>query len=1276
MAEDGLCYFTWSMKTQTDRLAEQERQLQQGFRAHIRSLCSERVVVLYYLGIVLLPLFGILDYFIAPPHLLHSFLILRLAAAVILLAILLVAYPLVGKQHPALLGILGPPIVGGSVSLMTVPLGGYESPYYAGLNLVILGVTLVMPFNVRESALTCGLVYATYVVPNVLVNTINRPDLFLNNNFFILGTIVIALTSSHYSRKLRFHEFRSRLQLSQTNEKLTSLDEEKTLLFSNLGNLIISSLDSQNTLLSVLKLIKENFGVYRAACFRCDSQGRMTGKPVLLEADEVFCGQLQGLRTTLQVLPRFAKAARTGEPVILAAEPVEQVVLEELQTRALAVVPLRENGVTAWVLLADYGDSRAGIHDEKFRSLLNLAQPISAALDKARLFESEKRRTAQLVVIHNISRRISSILDFDSVFSEFASLLQSHFQFSHISIYTLDDRDRLVVAAQVEAQAERMAIPSELLMTGDSFIVRAFKRDHTVQRNAADDDLFLEDTLLPGIKSQICIPFQHASKTAGIINIESSKHLAFDSQDVAVIETLGDYLATWVNNANLYTDIGRKANALQTLNSIGKAISSELNMNNLFELIYSQVHQVLNSEDFFIALWEQSHNRIEVKFEVSNGRRRTYVRSLSQDSLVGYVMQTRTPFLVKDQFEKVYETITGRRPHLIAQSWLGVPLILGEQALGVIVLQNIRIRRSYDRDDLNFLSTIADQAAVAISNARLFREAQERAMRLAVVNEITREASLNLDVDKLFEKITVQLKRVISFEKSSIAIYQHETDTFSLVNVYGENITAGFYKGMQIPGRETVMKIAHDTKKPYYTRSLNQNVANSSPYLITQGIQSAVSIPIISEDVCLGTLNLGSQKEDGFSPDQVDLMQTIANGLGNALKNARLYTALEHSYSELQTAQEQLIKSEKLRALGEMSAGVAHDFNNMLGAILGRAQLMKTQVVDPGILRGLDIIEKAAIDGSATIRRLQDFTRKRTDQVFKYVDLVQVIEDTLSMTRTRWETSAHVNGIQYNVTTHFDVVMPIAGESSELIEVLTNVIFNALDAMPLGGSLHIRAGTENSRVFASVTDTGRGMTEEIRRRVFDPFFTTKGVKGNGLGMSVAYGIVNRHKGEIEIESEVEKGTTVRIFLPVNLHAVRQVAEVPVKPERRIGRFLIVDDEDPIRDLLAEMLVEQGHEVHTASGGREGLEIFKARMPDLVITDLGMPEVSGWDVATGVKALSPTTSVIMMTGWGITLDKDRARERGVDVILSKPFQISEMQKVLNEMLDRRYTVARI
>jgi CheY-like chemotaxis protein/nitrogen-specific signal transduction histidine kinase len=386
------------------------------------------------------------------------------------------------------------------------------------------------------------------------------------------------------------------------------------------------------------------------------------------------------------------------------------------------------------------------------------------------------------------------------------------------------------------------------------------------------------------------------------------------------------------------------------------------------------------------------------------------------------------------------------------------------------------------------------------------------------------------------------------------------------------------------------------------------------------------------------------------------------------LKNARLYSVLEQSYLELQNTQEQLVKSEKLRALGEMSAGVAHEFNNILAAILGRAQLMKGQVHDPEVVRGLDMIEKAAKDGASTVKRLQDFTRKRTDQVFKQVDLVQVIEDTLSMTRPRWEDSAYLDGIQYSITTQYEPVLPVAGESSELREVFTNIIFNALDAMPTGGKINIRVGTLDDRAFASITDTGSGMTEEVRRKVFDPFFTTKGVKGNGLGMSVAYGIVTRHKGDLEVESELGKGTTVKVTLPINLNVPCQEIETPVLPQRKTGQFLIIDDEAPIRDLLAELLSSQGHVVFTAPSGKEGLEIFQNQAPDLVITDLGMPQMSGWEVATTVKKVNPTTPVILMTGWGVTLDSDEVRKKGIEMVITKPFQIAELQKILNGMIE--------
>ena len=539
-----------------------------------------------------------------------------------------------------------------------------------------------------------------------------------------------------------------------------------------------------------------------------------------------------------------------------------------------------------------------------------------------------------------------------------------------------------------------------------------------------------------------------------------------------------------------------------------------------------------------------------------------------------------------------------------------------------------------------------------------------------MVNEVAREASLHLDTDRLFETINAQFKRIVGFVKSSMSIYYPESDVFSLVNVYAEGIPATFYKGMQVPASGTVMKIACETKKPYYSRSPEQFQHCHSNTLAKQGIQSAICIPIIADNVCIGTLNFGSPQKDGFAEGQIDLLVTVAHNLGTALKNAHLYSSLQQSYIELSNAQEQLVKSEKLRALGEMAAGVAHDFNNILCAILGRAQLLRQRVEqDPGILAQLEVIEKAAIDGAATVRRLQNFTRQRTDQVFKPVNLVEIINDTLSLTRTRWEDAAQQQGVHYAVSTELEPVQQVAGEESELREVFTNIVLNALDAMPGGGPLHIHVGSRDDQVFASMTDTGYGMTKEVQEKIFDPFFTTKGKAGNGLGMSVTYGIISRHKGQIQVQSEIGKGSTITVIVPANADLSGQEAPSTdaSPPPRKKGRFLIIDDEAQIRDMLAEMLSAQGHEVFTASGGQQGLQVFKDQLPDLVVTDLGMPGVSGLDVANAVKAANSRIPVILMTGWGMTLAEEEVRKNGVDFIISKPFQLPEMERILNQIL---------
>ncbi|NIL99943.1 MAG: HAMP domain-containing protein, partial [Acidobacteria bacterium] len=228
--------------------------------------------------------------------------------------------------------------------------------------------------------------------------------------------------------------------------------------------------------------------------------------------------------------------------------------------------------------------------------------------------------------------------------------------------------------------------------------------------------------------------------------------------------------------------------------------------------------------------------------------------------------------------------------------------------------------------------------------------------------------------------------------------------------------------------------------------------------------------------------------------------------------------------TETQRLREELEDTQRLRALGELSSGVAHDFNNLLGAILGRIQLLRTRGFPPDVDGDMAVIEKAAQDGRETVRRIQEFSRTRTDRPFEPLSLAEIIDDAVEITRGRWKTESERRNVKVQIAVECDKVPPILGSATELREVFTNLILNAADAMPQGGALTLRCFRRGSEIHAEVEDTGVGMTEEIRRHLFDPFFTTKGNSGTGLGMSVAYGIVCRHGGTIQVETALGTGT--------------------------------------------------------------------------------------------------------------------------------------------------------
>jgi signal transduction histidine kinase/CheY-like chemotaxis protein len=369
---------------------------------------------------------------------------------------------------------------------------------------------------------------------------------------------------------------------------------------------------------------------------------------------------------------------------------------------------------------------------------------------------------------------------------------------------------------------------------------------------------------------------------------------------------------------------------------------------------------------------------------------------------------------------------------------------------------------------------------------------------------------------------------------------------------------------------------------------------------------------------------------------------------------------------------QQVMRSEKLAALGTLAAGVAHNINNVLAAIVARTDLLLRQAEDGELKQWLDSIQQSALDGASMVRRLQDFARTGAPEPMVAVDVNRVITEVLQFTQARWKDEADLRGTKIEVITELAEIPQISGNPAELREVFTNVILNALDAMPNGGCLRVGTRYEPGRdegpwVEAVFEDNGIGMTEEVRQRIFDPFFTTKGLKGTGLGLSTSYGIVARHGGSITVESELGRGSRFFIAFPIPAELPRGPEALPTPVGRRTGTILVIDDEPHLREVVTNLLRLEGHMAVSAGSGIEGVEVFRSEPFDVVITDLGMPDLTGLEVARKVRELHPGVKVVLCTGWNAALNQAEKETSGVDRLLEKPFRLDKLLHLVNDLL---------
>lgn len=577
------------------------------------------------------------------------------------------------------------------------------------------------------------------------------------------------------------------------------------------------------------------------------------------------------------------------------------------------------------------------------------------------------------------------------------------------------------------------------------------------------------------------------------------------------------------------------------------------------------------------------------------------------------------------------------------------------------------------------------QAEVGVREKAQF-DLQAQLARLDLLSRTTRAIGERQDLRSIFQVVIRSLEDSLPIDFGCICLYSAEEVLLTVACVGVRSAALALELALTEQSRISIDRNGlgrcvqgHLVYEPDITQS-------QFPFprrLAQGGLGSLVITPLIVEGRVFGVLVAARARVEGFSSGECEFLRQLGENVAIAANQAQLYNALQKSYEDLQKTQQAALQQERLRALGQMASGIAHDINNALSPVsLYTESLLDTEANLSTRARDyLTTIQRAIDDVAKTVARMREFYRPREPQLaLAPVQLNTLVPQVVDLTRARWSDIPQQRGHFIRLQTALAPELPtVMGAESEIRDALTNLIFNAVDAMPEGGTITIRTSVSQPTeegdvqfVTVEVQDTGIGMDEETCRRCLEPFFTTKGERGTGLGLAMVYGMIERHSAEIQVQSKLGEGTTVALkFLVSVAQPASPQAYTPAVTSHAL-RLLLVDDDPLLIKSLRDALQGEGHTIVSADGGQAGIDAFRAALAggepfSAVITDLGMPYVDGRQVAAAVKLSSAKTPVILLTGWGQRLIEDGDKPPYVDCVLSKPPRLREIREALQQYI---------
>ena len=675
-----------------------------------------------------------------------------------------------------------------------------------------------------------------------------------------------------------------------------------------------------------------------------------------------------------------------------------------------------------------------------------------------------------------------------------------------------------------------------------------------------------------------------------------------------------------------------RAEALARMNQM---VSASSTISDLLQAIVQETAATFESAHAAVLLWEEDSFRIGHSIGLADAATNADFLQNPDDTLSMRALRQRQPL-------SVFNTAGTELRLPVLSNGMGPaslivgPIQQGETWRGAVAVY-FETPHSAPPEELSLLAAFANQIGIALQKA------------------------------DLFEQIAAQKRQLQSiFDNAPVSIVLFDTD-FEVVTI---NQAATEHYWGDKPGSpigKDYREVFHDVPPNIFPNAKAGQPFHASHYLYRlasgrDGICDVSVIPVRDETQQVVGLLL-------LSFEVTELVQARQEA--------------ENALAEVRAAQTQMVQLEKMRAVGELASGVAHDLNNALMAVLGYTELAEESLDDVEVLQSsLNVIKKSASDASSTVKRLQNFARQRAMAHGEPTDVNQVVADVIQMTRPRWRDEAQKQGRHYAITTDFSELPTLLAEESGLREVLINIIHNALDAMASGGTLtmatRLTEGADGEEIQIEVRDTGKGMTPEVAARIFDPFYTTRGIEGTGLGLAVSWTIIQRHGGHISVDSAPGQGTRFTLHLPLSALKEESREEGRGKREEAEGkkkgagaRVLVVDDELVVASILTSILTRRGYVVTAVNDAKEALRRLRAPGADfqLLLTDHGMPGMTGLELLAEVRRNGPKIPVVMLTGWGETLLQNHSPEERPDALLGKPINqvdlLEEIGKALNK-----------